>query len=316
MNLRASYLRVDTMKRGLLIYGVLLILLILGQGLRAPAAWTAAYRDLRLSLLGFQTKTLEIKDPRFEQSFLMSYRVAGVGPQIVILHDLSDDLQSWYDVSDQLVKSHQVILMGLANDDKNVVFDFLLLQESLSALLHNEYSEQRTLIGHGFGAQVILRRYLQASEASEKGVKLVLISPLGFDKLPQRSFFMPQNPSELAQRDEVLKQEVSFELLNQDRLEFFQNRVYEQLYEQLRFHPLEASELSRIQLPVDLIWGAQDPFLSDPELPQKLSGTFGDARLKILESCGYAPHLECSDQLTSLIKYTQSSQALELPTTP
>ena len=42
--------------------------------------------------------------------------------------------------------------MGLANDDKNVVFDFLLLQESLSTLLEHGESASRIVLGHGFGA--------------------------------------------------------------------------------------------------------------------------------------------------------------------
>ena len=300
------------MKRGILIYGVLLILLILGQGLRAPADWASAYCNLHFKLLGFQKKMLEIKDSRFDQTFSMNYHIAGAGSQIVILHDLSDNVQSWYNIVASLVTDHQVVLMEIDSDEKNVVLDFFLLREALSHLSEHEHSSERTLIGHGFGAQLILRKSIHQSSINKKQEdKIVLINPLGFDRLPEKTFFIPQSLNELARRDELLRTGSSFKLINQDRLKFFDNPIYEHLYEQLRFHPLDTNQLKNIQQPVELIWSANDPFLMQPELPQNLTENFANARLEILKSCGYAPHIECSEELISLIKYSLSSQSPE-----
>ncbi|MES2826560.1 MAG: alpha/beta hydrolase [Bacteroidota bacterium] len=223
------------------------------------------------------------------------YIEAGKGETLVLLHGLMGELSNWEDVIDHF-KDHYHILVPILP-----IYDLPILTlgvKSLSKYVHKfiKYKKlgQVVLIGNSLGGHV----GLVFTAAHQEHVKALVLT--GSSGLYENAFggSFPRRESYDYVRDKVaftfydpatatkeLVDEV-FKTIN-ERSKVI--RILALAKSAIRHNM--SKELSRITIPVSLIWGKQDK-VTPPEVADEFHQLLPNSELNWVDLCGHAPMME------------------------
>lgn len=184
-----------------------------------------------------------------------------------------------------------------------------LLQHFVNSINELEISNEVVLVGHSFGAYVILNCL---SEINQKASKLVLVSPLldtsQFPALLMNAVKRPKNSEKLMRMVplQVLRKFVKADKVNS-------NGVGESLLEQVavdykRADPrityllqdIKPNHDLKISLPTLLVFGRKDNIIYPTDF-QAFTKIFSDAQIEIFEDGGHTIHQTHADSLNEAI---------------
>ena len=242
-----------------------------------------------------------------------SYVEEGEGPVLLLLHGLFGALSNWEDVITAFSPRYKILIPLMP------VYEMPLLTTNVSSLakfVHRfvEYKklDKFILLGNSLGGHVSLVYTLSNPEFVERmmltGSSGLYEESMGgtfpkrenYDYIKERvqyTFYAPETASkELV--DEV------FEIVNNRNKVI---RIIAMAKSAMR-HNLK-KELSKIKIPVCLIWGTDDR-VTPPAVAEEFHQLLSNSELNWVEKCGHAPMMERPDQFNAIL-----SKFLEKPIT-
>ncbi len=242
-----------------------------------------------------------------------SYVEEGEGPVLLLLHGLFGALSNWEDVITAFSPRYKILIPLMP------VYEMPLLTTNVSSLakfVHRfvEYKklDKFILLGNSLGGHVSLVYTLSNPEFVERmmltGSSGLYEESMGgsfpkrenYDYIKERvqyTFYAPETASkELV--DEV------FEIVNNRNKVI---RIIAMAKSAMR-HNLK-KELSKIKIPVCLIWGTDDR-VTPPAVAEEFHQLLSNSELNWVEKCGHAPMMERPEQFNAIL-----SKFLEKPIT-
>jgi pimeloyl-ACP methyl ester carboxylesterase len=258
-----------------------------------------------------------------------SYRKAGRGPVLVLLHGITCSSESWDDIVPALARHFTVIAPDLLGhgrsakpDTQYSIADYASsVRDLLLALGHTRV----TLVGHSLGGGVAMQFSYQFPEMTER---LVLVSSGGLGPelhpilrmaaLPGAGWILPWLCSPRLRR--VV--EDGARLLGRTGLRVRTDlrevwRGYTTLFDAgarqaflntvrgtIDIHGQRATALDRLHLaarmPTLIVWGGQDRIIPVEHAHNGHAGIEG-SRLEVFSEAGHFPHLDCPSRFVSLL---------------
>jgi pimeloyl-ACP methyl ester carboxylesterase len=232
---------------------------------------------------------------------------------LVMLHGLGGSLHDWEDWTQALGGTHRVIRIdlpgsGLSDSARNGDYRCEADARRVLTLLDRLGVRRMRLVGHGRGGEVAAQIALQAPQRATR-LLLVASAPQEMEALPPLLTALPSLPlppwlvSSLLPRlavstvlERLYAQPAQATPARVDRRQELLQREGNRwaLLEQWRQAPGEHEGdqmLSRLQLPVLLLWGNEDPLVPLPQL-QVLHTKIPGSRLLMLDGVGHLPQEE------------------------
>lgn len=231
------------------------------------------------------------------------YIEAGEGETLVLLHGLMGELSNWEATLDHFKKSYRVIVPILP------IYDLPILTlgvKSLSKYVHRflkfKKLNQVVLIGNSLGGHV----GLVFTVSHQEFVKALVLT--GSSGLYENAFggSFPRRESR-----EYIREKVEYTFYDPaTATEELVDEVYKSVNDRSRVIRILAlaksairhnmsKELSRITIPVSLIWGKQDK-ITPPEVAVEFHELLPNSELNWVDKCGHAPMME---RPTEFIEY-------------
>lgn len=237
----------------------------------------------------------------------INYRIAGLGPAVLILHGWGKGSDSWIEVQKLLTeKGYKVIcpdLPGFGKSQKppqpwglDNYCDFI---EKFIFVLN---LEKFYLLGHSFGGALAVKCCLKFPQKIEK---LFLIAAACFRRrnFKKRLFFLIAKIfkifSFLPFYQQIRKSFYKFIVKESDYP--YTEGIMRDSYLKIIKEDLE-NVLEKIQVPVIIIWGEKDKIKKLKEA-QRISKEIKNSKLKILENVGHNPHSETPQKLAETITH-------------
>jgi len=246
---------------------------------------------------------------------------AGVGPPLLLLHDLFFSSRSWERVLPALAARWWVIavdLPGFGESDRPAQYPYTVesFAHTMTTLLDALGVSQVSLLGHSLGGAVALRLADQLPERVQRAVAVSpLLPPLALPlegrlvMLPVVGEFVFHNLFSRRDLARFLRREVYLDpaLPEEEALQFYWERLNrpggrEAAYRTLEAlaHPHPEAPEPRARCPVRLIWGAQDRLVPRARLEQ-LAAALPAAQLAMLEGAAHAPMEERPEAFCELV---------------
>lgn len=223
------------------------------------------------------------------------YIEAGEGETLVLLHGLMGELSNWEQTIDYFKENYRVLVPILPIYDLPILtLGVKSLSKHLHRFLKHKGLEQTVLVGNSLGGHV----GLVFTAAHQEHVKaLVLTGSSGlyenafggsfprresYDYIREKVEFTFYDPATATKElvDEV------FKTVN-DRSRVI--RILALAKSAIRHNM--AKELSKITIPVSLIWGRQDK-VTPPDVAEEFYGLLPNSELNWVDKCGHAPMME------------------------
>ncbi|WP_316841646.1 alpha/beta hydrolase [Pedobacter gandavensis] len=223
------------------------------------------------------------------------YIEAGKGEPLVLLHGLMGELSNWEPTIDHFKEKYHVIVPILPLYELPIL---TLGVKSLSKYIHKflKYKKlnQVVLIGNSLGGHI----GLVFTAAHQENVKALVLT--GSSGLYENAFggSFPKREN----RD-YIKEKVQFTFYDPaTATEELVDEVYKSVNDRSRVIRILAlaksairhnmsKELSRITIPVSLIWGKQDK-ITPPEVAEEFHELLPNSELNWVDKCGHAPMME------------------------
>ena len=226
------------------------------------------------------------------------YIEAGKGEPLVLLHGLMGELSNWEPAIDHFKENYHVIVPILP------IYELPILTlgvKSLSKYIHKflKYKKlnQVVLIGNSLGGHI----GLVFTTAHQENVKALVLT--GSSGLYENAFggSFPKREN----RD-YIKEKVQFTFYDPaTATDELVDEVYKSVNDRSRVIRILAlaksairhnmsKELSRITIPVSLIWGKQDK-ITPPEVAEEFHELLPNSELNWVDKCGHAPMMECPE---------------------
>ncbi|MBC8987392.1 alpha/beta hydrolase [Pedobacter gandavensis] len=223
------------------------------------------------------------------------YIEAGKGEPLVLLHGLMGELSNWEPAIDHFKENYHVIVPILP------IYELPILTlgvKSLSKYIHKflKYKKlnQVVLIGNSLGGHI----GLVFTAAHQENVKALVLT--GSSGLYENAFggSFPKREN----RD-YIKEKVQFTFYDPaTATDELVDEVYKSVNDRSRVIRILAlaksairhnmsKELSRITIPVSLIWGKQDK-ITPPEVAEEFHELLPNSELNWVDKCGHAPMME------------------------
>ncbi|ALL08011.1 alpha/beta hydrolase [Pedobacter sp. PACM 27299] len=223
------------------------------------------------------------------------YIEAGKGEPLVLLHGLMGELSNWEPAIDHFKQNYHVIVPILP------IYELPILTlgvKSLSKYIHKflKYKKlnQVVLIGNSLGGHI----GLVFTAAHQENVKALVLT--GSSGLYENAFggSFPKREN----RD-YIKEKVQFTFYDPaTATDELVDEVYKSVNDRSRVIRILAlaksairhnmsKELSRITIPVSLIWGKQDK-ITPPEVAEEFHELLPNSELNWVDKCGHAPMME------------------------
>lgn len=223
------------------------------------------------------------------------YIEAGKGEPLVLLHGLMGELSNWEPAIDHFKENYHVIVPILP------IYELPILTlgvKSLSKYIHKflKYKKlnQVVLIGNSLGGHI----GLVFTTAHQENVKALVLT--GSSGLYENAFggSFPKREN----RD-YIKEKVQFTFYDPaTATDELVDEVYKSVNDRSRVIRILAlaksairhnmsKELSRITIPVSLIWGKQDK-ITPPEVAEEFHELLPNSELNWVDKCGHAPMME------------------------
>ncbi|MFM7853823.1 MAG: alpha/beta fold hydrolase [Flammeovirgaceae bacterium] len=240
--------------------------------------------------------------------YRQTYIDRGNGPTVVLLHGLFGNVKQWLPVVEGLCKNYRVLVPRLPIVDSALA---PITINQLLTILH-EFIEWHqlsniTLVGHAVGGQLALfythrhpsiveklvlvssNGLLDKNLAAEAGS----LSPTSFDFISQKvhaAFHQPnETVTELATEIYELVQSVPKRLALTSLL-------------QSSLHSKVSSFLTKINLPVLLVWGLQDQ-INPPRVALHFHDLLPNSTIKFIDNCGHVPMLENPNEFVDAVQH-------------
>ncbi|PZG48858.1 alpha/beta hydrolase [Spongiactinospora gelatinilytica] len=235
---------------------------------------------------------------------------AGAGPAVVFCHGTPFSSLLWRPFAQALSRDFTVHLWdmpgyGRSSKQEGHPVDFGVQADAFAALLAHWGLERPHVIAHDFGGAVSLRTHLNlgVDYASLMLVDVVAIPPSGspffrfvqdhpnvLGKLPGyihtaivRAYI--QGASHRGLRDEDLDALVQ-PWTGQDGQSAFYRQIAD--YDE-RFLQENEQQLGRLDIPVRIVWGARDAWIS-PDVARRLQSLIPAAELSLIDDAGHLVH--------------------------
>ncbi|PTS98335.1 alpha/beta hydrolase [Pedobacter sp. HMWF019] len=226
------------------------------------------------------------------------YIEAGEGETLVLLHGLMGELSNWEQTIDYFKENYRVLVPILPIYELPILtLGVKSLSKHLHRFLKHKGLEQTVLVGNSLGGHV----GLVFTAAHQEHVKaLVLTGSSGlyenafggsfprresYDYIREKVEFTFYDPATATKElvDEV------FKTVN-DRSRVI--RILALAKSAIRHNM--AKELSKITIPVSLIWGRQDK-VTPPDVAEEFHELLPNSELNWVDKCGHAPMMEQPD---------------------
>ena len=223
------------------------------------------------------------------------YIEAGKGETLVLLHGLMGELSNWEPTIDHFKENYHVVVPILP------IYDLPLLTlgvKSLSKYIHRFLKFKRlnqvVLIGNSLGGHV----GLVFTAAHQEFVKALVLT--GSSGLYENAFggSFPRRESY-----DYIREKVEFTFYDPaTATKELVDEVFKSVNDRSRVIRILAlaksairhnmsKELSKITIPVSLIWGKQDK-ITPPEVAEEFHERFPNSELNWVDQCGHAPMME------------------------
>jgi pimeloyl-ACP methyl ester carboxylesterase len=226
-----------------------------------------------------------------------AYVDKGEGAPVILLNGLFGNLKIWAPVVEALSKEYRVIVPRLPLFDSHMSMTSI---KQLVRVLHDFVERHQlsgvTLVGHALGGQAAL---FYANQHPEVVDKLVLvsssglldkditsdsgtISPFSFDFINDKVRTAFHHPDEVATG---LAKEI-YQLVQDAPKRFALASLL-----QSSLHSSVSTFLSKLDLPVLLIWGLQDQ-VNPPDNALHFHDLLPNSTVKFIDQCGHLPMIE------------------------
>ena len=268
---------------------------------------------------GMTERTLTINDLRF------SYLDGGTGEIILMIHGFGANKDSWNRFARYLTDSFRVIAIDLpghgdSTSDDEWKYDFESQVSRLSTFIDRIGIDRFHIIGNSMGGVIAIN---YTHQNPERTITLGLMNSGGVLS-PTKSEYMHLlekgiNPLLVNSRDEFDNM-LAFVMAKPPYIPWFvKDAVYEQYMKRQSINEkifrdistqetIKTSLLSKVDIPVFIIWGKQDRVL-DVSSVAKLEKSFPRSYSVILEDAGHAPMVE--KPKTSAAHYTKFLKKLK-----
>lgn len=288
-----------------IVLGLAAALLLVG----AAAGVTFWKRPLAtLAWLGRQKLVSAGFEKSFQPSAAGPQRVfsGGGGAPVVLVHGAGDQAGGWSRVAPRLAKSFTVVAVDLAGHGESApssgTIPFAALLAGMDGAMKVLPQGKVTLVGNSLGGWVAT---VWAKAHPERVQHLVLVN--GGPLLGDRPDLTLQ-PKTRAEADRTLQalRDPSAPLIPDfivdDIIRRSQTGPIGRLAAEAKTMPpyLLDGKLGGFDVPVDLLWGASDKLLS-VDYAKRLAAQLPAARLTVIERCGHAPQVECSERFTDAL---------------
>jgi FAD/FMN-containing dehydrogenase/pimeloyl-ACP methyl ester carboxylesterase len=227
----------------------------------------------------------------------------GDGPPLVLLHGPGANTAHWLRVIPDLVAGHRVIAPDLPGHGASDPSDDLVAW--LAAVVET-CPTPPVVVGLAAGGALAARTAIEHGELIDRLVLVDMLGLTAFNPAPEfgaaLQAFMGAPTADSHERlwsqcafdlprvrDELGDRWAPFEAYNLDRAATPSGMASVQaLIEHYAFSPIEG--LERLELPVALVWGRQDP-ATPLAVAEEASARYGWP-LHVIESCGVDPHVE------------------------
>jgi pimeloyl-ACP methyl ester carboxylesterase len=265
----------------------------------------------------------------FDDDVKIYYEIHGKGERILLcIHGYGSSHESWYDILPYLSNYFTLILFDLKgfglsskpDDNKYGVSDHA---EIIFSLIEKLTPGKVTVIGHSYGAAIALAAYLKARTLNKTSCfeKLLLIdAALFIDDLPVlkmrlrepflKKIILKFVPAKIIAKISLRRMFYEKSKVTEKRVEYYAKYIKQQgtdisfIKTALLMYPdiqsFIVSNLDKIDIPVLIIWGENDPLFPVTHA-YKLNGIIGNSSLKIITQCGHAPQEERPGKTAEII---------------
>jgi pyruvate dehydrogenase E2 component (dihydrolipoamide acetyltransferase) len=232
---------------------------------------------------------------------------------IVLLHGFGGDLNNWLFAAPALAESHTVYaleLPGHGGSSKDVgTGDLESLVDAIAQFLDAVGLERAHLVGHSLGGLVAASLALRAP-GRVRSLTLVASAGLGeeinaeyvegFISATSRRELKPALELLFADSGQVTRQLVD-DVLKYKRIDGVQDAlrpIADHVFEGGRQHVLVGPRLSEIDVPLLVVWGAEDRIIP-PEHARRAPAT---AEVHVLDGAGHSPHMEAAGDVNRVVQ--------------
>jgi len=291
--------------------GVLLVVAIIASVWmvwKRPLKVDAMFSRMALSKIGFEKTTIPSPDGR------MTVWVGGEGPCMVLLHGAGDQAGTWARMVMPLLDDYKVVIPDLPGHWKSdprkgplgvdqVLSGVEVVMDSVCA------GEEAVLVGNSLGAWVSM---LYAHDYPAHVARLVLINAGAIRNENSVVNLYPTTREEARETMKALMGPATLPVPDFVLDDIIRHaRVgpagrLAQTVDEMDAYLLDG-RLDEVVVPVELVWGDADGFMT-LEYAQRLLDGLPRARLHPVHGCGHVPHRECPDKTLEALR-----AALALP---
>lgn len=259
-----------------------------------PLTVAFAMRDLYLRAIGMRSSFVRVGPHRIHY-----FDSGGDGPPLVMVHGVASRAADAAPLYRALSRTHRVYaldLLGYGDSDRPRDSDYSVRTQAavVRGFMDALGIAQADLIGVSMGGWVALT---VAAEEPRRVRSLVLVSSAGvaFPTTLHTSSFSPRNLEELRasialQTDRRIPEFILRDLLRRSRGKAWV--VRRSMSSMLTRRDLLDGRLSRVRMPVLLVWGTRDRIVP-VSVAAALQRELPHARLVRLEGCGHLAIIEC-----------------------
>ncbi|SDL95556.1 Pimeloyl-ACP methyl ester carboxylesterase [Pedobacter sp. ok626] len=223
------------------------------------------------------------------------YIEAGKGEALVLLHGLMGELSNWEPVIDHFKDNYHILVPILPIYELPILtLGVRTLSKYVNKFLKHKKTNQVVLIGNSLGGHVGLIFTL----AHQESVKALVLT--GSSGLYENAFggSFPKRESY-----DYIREKVAFTFYDPaTATKELVDEVYKTVNDRSRVIRILAlaksairhnmsKDLSRITIPVSLIWGQQDK-VTPPEVAEEFHELLPNSELNWVDKCGHAPMME------------------------
>jgi 2-hydroxy-6-oxonona-2,4-dienedioate hydrolase len=240
------------------------------------------------------------------------YVDVGVGPTVVLLHGLADDVGVWEAVIPSLSARFRVLALdqiGFGGSDKPLLnYRVSTFVDFLDGFLSELKIQRASLIGNSLGGWVTADFALKHPDRIER---LVLSDAAGYAALAKTMDPRALSALRLASREDI-------QYLGP--LTFHDKRLYEDidlafkqrvtagdsytvgqlLDSMIRGEDVLDGRLGAIKKPTLILWGRDDKLIP-VNFAARFNKEINASKLRVIDNCGHMPHVECPEKFNDAL---------------
>jgi pimeloyl-ACP methyl ester carboxylesterase len=289
----------------LMVFGVLVVIAIIASVWmvwKRPLKVDAMFSRMALGKLGFEKTSIPSPDGR------MTVWIAGEGPCMVLLHGAGDQAGTWARMVPPLLEDYKLVIPDLPGHWKSdprkgplgvdqVLSGVEVVMDSVCA------GEEAVLVGNSLGAWVSM---LYSHDYPAHVARLVAINAGAIRNENPAVNLYPTTREEARETMKALMGPATLPVPDFVLDDIIRHaRVgpagrLAQTVDEMDAYLLDG-RLDEVVVPVELVWGDADGFMT-LEYAQRLLDGLPRARLHPVHGCGHVPHRECPDKTVEAIK--------------